>query len=235
MYLEHLRNWDIQFSWGSATLAYLYSQASMRTRESSSFCGFVWSFSVWMWERLSVGRPMLKNPDKPNPNPHEGLHDEDPYRRPTVAYHWDQVFWRPYEEDREYDLNQMCMRDSNIWRSRCPMICLYTVEFHFVDRVARQFGKRQGIPTKETRSVITNLHGFSRRNNQDISDWVAKHHHWIAMWNERVTLIDSENRPHNDSTYQNYLVWYGECYWLKLKAGWTREEWSELVSEDPSL
>ena len=46
---------------------------------------------MWMWERLPVGRPMLKNPDKPNPNPHEGLHDEDPYRRPTVAYHWDQV------------------------------------------------------------------------------------------------------------------------------------------------
>ena len=44
-----------------------------------------------MWERLPVGRPMLKNPDHPNPNPHEGLHHEDPYRRPTVAYHWDQV------------------------------------------------------------------------------------------------------------------------------------------------
>ncbi|KAE8819751.1 Alpha-L-arabinofuranosidase 1 [Hordeum vulgare] len=81
---------------------------------------------------------MLKNPDNPNPNPHEGLHHEDPYRRPTVAYHWDQVsvytgsshvrykcyvneldtltaeqvFWRPYEADREYDLNQMCMRDN---------------------------------------------------------------------------------------------------------------------------
>ncbi|KAE8772606.1 hypothetical protein D1007_55371 [Hordeum vulgare] len=211
-------------------------------------------------EAVVVGRPMLKNPDNPNPNPHEGLHDEDPYRRPTVAYHWDQVsvytgsshvrykcyvneldtltaeqvLWRPYEEDREYDLNQMCTRDSNIWRSRCPMICFYAVEFHFVDRVARQFGKRQGIPTEETRSVITSLHGFSRRNNQDISDWAVKHHHVIAMWNERETLIDKENRPHNDSAYQKYLVWYADCYRLKLKPGWTREEWSELVSEDPS-
>ncbi|KAE8815984.1 hypothetical protein D1007_06524 [Hordeum vulgare] len=173
MYLERLRKWDIQFSWGSEALAYLYrqlDQASMRTRESSSLCGFVWSLSVWMWERLSVVRPVLKNPDKPNPNPHQGIHDEDPYCHPTVAYHWDQVsvytgsshvrykcyvneldtltaeqvFWWPYEEDREYDLNQMCTCDSNIWRSRCPMICFYALEFHFVDRVARQFGKRQG-------------------------------------------------------------------------------------------
>ncbi|KAE8791871.1 Alpha-L-arabinofuranosidase 1 [Hordeum vulgare] len=158
-------------------------QTSMRTRESSSLCGFVWS--LIMWERLSVGRPMLKNPDNPNPNPHEGLHDEDPYSRPTVAYHWDQVsiytgnshvrykcymneldtltaeqvFRRSYEEDRGYDLNQMCTRDNNMWRSRCPMICFCAVEFHFVDRVARIFGKRQGIPTEETRSVITSLHG----------------------------------------------------------------------------
>ncbi|XP_044985354.1 serine/threonine-protein phosphatase 7 long form homolog [Hordeum vulgare subsp. vulgare] len=127
----------------------------------------------------------------------------------------------------------MCTRDSNIWRSRCPMICFYAVEFHFVDRVARQFGKRQGIPTEETRSAITSLHGFSRRNNQDTSDWAAKHHHRISMWNQRATLIDKENRPHNDSAYQNYLVWYAERYRLKLKPGWTREEWSELVSEDP--
>ncbi|KAE8817511.1 hypothetical protein D1007_04944 [Hordeum vulgare] len=47
-------------------------------------------------------------------------------------------------------------------------------------------------------------------------------------------LIDKENRPHNNSAYPNYLVWYVERYRLKLKPGWTREEWSELVSEDPS-
>ncbi|KAE8790706.1 Alpha-L-arabinofuranosidase 1 [Hordeum vulgare] len=160
-------------------------QASTRTRETSSLSGFVWSLSVWMWELLPVGRPVLRNPDNPNPYPYEGLHDVDPYRRPTVAYHWDRVsvytgsshvrykcyvneldtltaeqlvllllvFWRPYEKDREYDLNKMCTRDNNIWRFRSPMICFYAVEHHFVDRVARQFEKRQGIPIEENKSV----------------------------------------------------------------------------------
>ncbi|KAE8810800.1 hypothetical protein D1007_12414 [Hordeum vulgare] len=103
------------------------------------------------------------------------------------------------------------------------------VEFHFVDRVARQFGKRQGIPTEETRSVITSLHRYSRRNNRDMSDWAAKHQMWIAMWNQKETLIDMENRLHKDSAYQKYLVWYVERCRLKLKPGWTKEEWSELV------
>ncbi|KAE8781666.1 hypothetical protein D1007_45057 [Hordeum vulgare] len=202
MYLELLRDCDTQCSWGSAALAYLYRQLdhpSTRTNDTSSLCGFVWSLSMWMWERLPVGRPVFKNPDKPNPNPHEGLHDQDPYRRPTIAYCWDQVSWRPYENDRDFNSNEM-----------------YKV---FQLRRAR---------------TITRLHRFSRRNNQDISYCANKHNQWITMWNQRETLVELENRPHNDSTYHKYLVWYGQRYRLKLMPDWTQEEWSELVSEDPS-
>ncbi|KAE8815637.1 hypothetical protein D1007_07116 [Hordeum vulgare] len=84
--------------------------------------------------------------------------------------------------------------------------------------------------TKETSSLC----GYSRRNNHDISNWANKQHRWIVLWNQRDTLVDLENRPHNESAYQKYLVWYGQRYQLKLKPGWTREEWSELVPEDPS-
>ncbi|KAE8817726.1 Alpha-L-arabinofuranosidase 1 [Hordeum vulgare] len=142
MYLELPMDWDTQYSWGSAALAYLYrqDQASTRTKDTSSFCGFVWSLCVWTWERLPVGRPMLKDPDNPNPNPHEGLHDQDPYRRPTIAYCWDQV------------------------------------------------------------SVYT--------GSSDVR--------YKCYVNELDTLT-AEQR-----------------YQLKLKPGWTQEEWSELVSEHPS-
>ncbi|KAI5004123.1 hypothetical protein ZWY2020_031366 [Hordeum vulgare] len=114
------------------------------------------------------------------------------------------------------------------------MICFYALEWHFVDRVAWQFGKRQGIPI-ESKETITKLHPFSRRNNEDISYWANKHHRWIEMWNQRQTLLESENRTHNDLAYQKYLVWYEQRYRLKLKLGWTQEEWSELVSKDPSV
>ncbi|KAE8768626.1 hypothetical protein D1007_59879 [Hordeum vulgare] len=143
-----------------------------------------------------------------------------------------QVFSWPYENDRDFNLNEMCTHDNLLWWGRSPMIFFYAVEWHFVDHVARKFGKLQGIPIEESKETITNLH--SRRNNQDISDWATKHNNWIAMWNQREMFVELENRPHNDSAYQKYLVWYGQGYWLQLKPGWTQEEWSELVSEDPS-
>ncbi|XBI85516.1 hypothetical protein VPH35_093652 [Triticum aestivum] len=263
MFLELLNNWDTQYSWGSAALAYLYRQLDLACRrkgDTSSLSGFVWSLSVWMWERIPVGRPDFKNPLMANPRGnHDGLHDDDPYRRPTLAYYWEQVtvytgsshvrykcymneldtltaeqvYWLPYVEDRDFDLNEMCTRDSHLWRARCPMICFFAVEWHFVDRVARQFGRRQGIPIEESKEEILSLHRFDRRNNQDISDWANKHRAWIEIWNQRDTLVQSENRPHNQSAYQKYQVWYADRYRLKLKPGWTHEEWSELVSEDP--
>uniref|UniRef100_A0A8I6Y6K9 Aminotransferase-like plant mobile domain-containing protein n=1 Tax=Hordeum vulgare subsp. vulgare TaxID=112509 RepID=A0A8I6Y6K9_HORVV len=128
----------------------------------------------------------------------------------------------------------MCTCDNLLWRARCPMIFYYVVEWNFVDRVAMQFGKLQGIPIEESKETITKLHRFSRRNNQDISDWANKYNHWISMWNQREMFVESENRPHNDSAYQKYLVWYGQHYRFKLKPGWTQEEWDELVSEDTS-
>ena len=64
-----------------------------------------------------------------------------------------QEHWLPYMEDRDYDLNEMCTRDSHLWRARCPMICFFAVEWHFVDRVARQFGRRQGILIEESNTT----------------------------------------------------------------------------------
>ncbi|KAM3346344.1 hypothetical protein ACQJBY_020741 [Aegilops geniculata] len=145
----------------------------------------------------------------------------------------EQVHWLPYVEDRGFDLNEMCTRDNHLWRARCPMICFFAVEWHFVDRVARQLGRRQGIPIEESKEETLSLHRFDQRNNQDISDWANKHRAWIEIWNQRDTLVQSENRPHNQSAYQKYQVWYADRYRLKLKPGWTHEEWSELVSEDP--
>src|SRR3954465_11229558 len=66
--------------------------ACRRKGDTSSLSGFVWSLSVWMWERILVGRPDFKNPLLPNPRcNHDGLHDDDTYRRPTLAYYWEQV------------------------------------------------------------------------------------------------------------------------------------------------
>jgi hypothetical protein len=50
-------------------------------------CGFVWAISIWMWERLPVGRP-----EKLRRRPWDAYgEDDDSTRYPTVAYEWDVV------------------------------------------------------------------------------------------------------------------------------------------------
>ena len=58
-----------------------------RTGDKSNMGGFVWAFSIWMWERLPVGRP-----EKLPRRPWEDYGEEgNETRNPTIAYEWDVV------------------------------------------------------------------------------------------------------------------------------------------------
>ncbi|KAM3384814.1 hypothetical protein ACQJBY_009046 [Aegilops geniculata] len=83
MWLKALTVFDSKWSWGSATLAYLYihlDEASCRL--SGGIGGCLLALSVWSWERLPVGRPKTVK--------FEDWDDkDDPLRLPTWAYKWD--------------------------------------------------------------------------------------------------------------------------------------------------
>ncbi|KAE8807655.1 Alpha-L-arabinofuranosidase 1 [Hordeum vulgare] len=136
---------------------------------------------------------------------------------PTIAYHWDQVSvytgsshvqYKCYVNELDTLTAEQTVLQGNLGNDKV-----------FQLRRAR----------RKSRCCIGSVEGtimIHRRAN--------KHHNWIALWNQKEKLVESENRPHNDSSYQKYLVWYGQHYLLKLKPGWTKEEWSELVSKDRS-
>ncbi|TVU32501.1 hypothetical protein EJB05_24232, partial [Eragrostis curvula] len=95
MYLPCLMDWDAagQFSWGSAVLAFLYRQlcsACRRYKASSSLGGCVFLLQLWMWSRLPVGRPRVREPQPWTP---EGVLEQ----LPTAAYVWEHV-GAPYAE-----------------------------------------------------------------------------------------------------------------------------------------
>jgi hypothetical protein len=44
------------------------------------------------------------------------------------------------------DLNPKCLEEARFWRMRCPLICMWLVEYHQPHRVIRQFGMYQECP-----------------------------------------------------------------------------------------
>ncbi|XP_037474335.1 uncharacterized protein LOC119350772 [Triticum dicoccoides] len=83
MWLKALTVFDSKWSWGSATLAYLYRQLDEACcRLSGGIGGCLLALSIWSWERLPVGRSKtvkLEDWDE----------KDDPLRLPTWAYKWD--------------------------------------------------------------------------------------------------------------------------------------------------
>ncbi|KAF7065605.1 hypothetical protein CFC21_071694 [Triticum aestivum] len=166
MWLKAFNVFDSKWSWGSATLAYLYRQLDEACcRPSGGIGGCMLALSIWSWERLPVGRPKTVKYE-------DWDHKDDPLRLPTWAYKWDvlnettddpsvmhklykieletitaeQVEWEPYGRGEifgnpiEFRLNLMCTRDRDRWHMRCPLICNWAVELHLPHRVYRQFG-----------------------------------------------------------------------------------------------
>ena len=55
------------------------------------------------------------------------------------------VDWQPYDDLLE-QMPFVVHQDSDWWFARVPLMHFWIVEFHYPDRVMRQFGLRQAIP-----------------------------------------------------------------------------------------
>ena len=59
-----------------------------------------------------------------------------------------QLIWTPYAPPSVRELiPDYCLIAPDIWRASVPLICFHIVEWHHPDRVLRQFGMQQPIPT----------------------------------------------------------------------------------------
>ena len=122
----------------------------------------------WAWSRLPVGVPV------PNESPEWGVptsqdchafgkkwyenheYKNQPHGKPVgirlvrgqIQSMGDmQVNWTPYQELYSAGrLPQTVEDDSSLWLYRGPLVCFWIVEFHYPDRVLRQFGYPSLIP-----------------------------------------------------------------------------------------
>ncbi|KAI5008106.1 hypothetical protein ZWY2020_009154 [Hordeum vulgare] len=228
MFLDPLRDWDVKWSWGSASLAFLYRQA----------------LQVWMWERIPVGRNFSLAPEEPWKYPFDG--DEERY--PTIAHTWANVQWtsiaamgryKAYISEldmltyEQYPLSNMCLRDQHLWRVRCPMICFYVVEWHLPHRVSKQFGVQQRTPPDYVETSVK-LHKTNRQSNKTVINWEEHHITWVDMWNaQRQHQVENYETPDTDeAAYLRHLEWMRTEYRVIHKAAWTRSDCLDLLPSE---
>ncbi|XP_073362449.1 serine/threonine-protein phosphatase 7 long form homolog [Aegilops tauschii subsp. strangulata] len=237
MWLKALTVFDSKWSWGSATLAYLYRQLDEACcRHTGGIAGCLLALSIWSWECLPVGRPKTVK--------YEDWDDkDDALRLPTWAYKWDvlnettndpsvmyklykseldaitpeQVEWEPYGKGEsfgnpmEFRLNPMCTRDRDLWHMRCPLICNWAVELHLPHRVFCQFGLFQPHPP-EWEDTNKLLHALDRKKQRKIQDSAKHHSKYVVQFALSVKQARAgkraQLREHCPIAFNNYLTWF---------------------------
>ncbi|XP_044415217.1 serine/threonine-protein phosphatase 7 long form homolog [Triticum aestivum] len=129
----------------------------------------------------------------------------------------EQVTWQPYgPRDNfafipDFQLNPKCTEESHLWLMRCPLICLYAVEFHLPQRVMTQFGLFQDTPPKWKDTGVA-LHGLDKMKQKKIKNWESYHDKFIKKWNYVVRVANDNRQVHlqeyDEAAFDKYLRWF---------------------------
>ncbi|KAF3320111.1 Serine/threonine-protein [Carex littledalei] len=239
MFLSLLR--DIQrpskWNWGGAVLAHLYRglcHACLATNKQ--IAGPLLLLQQWSWSHIPVCRPVppaqhgLWTGDDPERRPGYGAiwappHTyEDTGRGRTVGIsyvrgqlqmlHEASITWYPYR--LFYDRGLLCqltLDQRHLSFYRGPCVCFWIVEYHYPDRVPRQFGLDAYVPDfpELGEQQTTQLH--STKHNKPKVDWMTRfweHYQRAASPGDHLwTPPPAPDAPTPAGPWRlRYLVWY---------------------------
>nr|XP_051220683.1 serine/threonine-protein phosphatase 7 long form homolog [Lolium perenne] len=136
----------------------------------------------------------------------------------------EQVDWEPYGTYYRIgagmaDLNPKCLEEARFWRMRCPLICMWLVEYHQPHRVMRQFGLYQECPP-QWQDTDHALHRLDRKQQRKITDWPVHHRGHVTAFQHCLEAVrnagDVEIVPHDLAAFNNYLQWFHESTRIEL-------------------
>ncbi|XP_074268634.1 serine/threonine-protein phosphatase 7 long form homolog [Silene latifolia] len=220
-----------EYSWGSATLAYLYRHLCTASRRGSiEIGGCLLLMQLWSWEHISIGRPTIMLPQiegEENPIGSQVVPGVDPLGcrwlrvdrsytdhllglvtfRHALDTMTDSMFtWEPYSREVLALLPDICTEDPYEWIVNAPLICFEAVEWHYAERVVRQFGWHPTLPNSCKTSK--KLHKIDRRGNA--TNYEELHRLSIDKWNNRKSRLTPRGLPYKGYLDYNdpYLEWY---------------------------
>ncbi|XP_074318174.1 serine/threonine-protein phosphatase 7 long form homolog [Silene latifolia] len=122
--------------------------------------------------------------------------------------------WEPYTREVFSLLPPICTEDPFEWIVNAPLICFEAVEWHFPNRVVRQFGWHPTVPPMCKTSK--KLHAIDRRGKA--TDYAEMHKLSIEKWNNRKARTTPRGVPYNGYLDYNddYLKWYRSITCLSL-------------------
>ncbi|KAK1696530.1 hypothetical protein QYE76_013227 [Lolium multiflorum] len=258
-WLKALTVLERRWSWGTAALAYLYRQLDEACRRTGSggIGGCLLLLSVWSWDRLSVGQPRILKA-RPWPHYRHNLDREPTWAYlwdnvsemtsdPKIMYrHYteeldtltaEQVDWEPYGTYYHIgagmaDLNPKCVEEARFWRMRCPLICMWLVEYHQPHRVMRQFGLYQECPP-QWQDTDHALHRLDRQRQRKITDWPVHHRGHVTAFQHCLEAVRNAGHveivPHDLAAFNNYLQWFHESTRIEL----IKHAYDDDILDDP--
>ncbi|XP_060212966.1 serine/threonine-protein phosphatase 7 long form homolog isoform X2 [Lycium barbarum] len=205
-------------AWGAAALSYLYTclcRASLR--KVKDVCGFISLLQVWAWERII---PMQPPPRALQPHTtlarkwtHRKAHENEarvvlPICRDVLDNLTDgQFVWQPYSDAIINGLPEWCRCGRDIWMAQVPLICGIYREWHMVDRVLRQFGRKQHIS-----GPFAEIDPFHYKCDKRYAITVEDQQNFAEMdflWeNRRQRVILAEYETQDPESLSEYFCWY---------------------------
>ncbi|XP_050242297.1 serine/threonine-protein phosphatase 7 long form homolog [Quercus robur] len=203
-----------EYSWGSATLAYLYKElCTAAIKKSMEIAGPVFILQLWAWEHLPYLTPIPINPTNLNGDDpygcrwdtkrtftHTPTHVLRSYRSNHDTHNNKQVVWTPYDNY----MHPWCLVERNIWTTTAPLLCFQIVEYYHPERVMQQFGLLQRCPRWPTDNLDKSVHCVKLTGKSTVN-WRRQHDQYYERWNMRAELLVGDD--HFDSSV-DYATWY---------------------------
>ncbi|KAK9998804.1 hypothetical protein SO802_018407 [Lithocarpus litseifolius] len=161
-FLHLLANFGIagKYSWGSATLAFLYKElCTAAIKKKHGGC------------RWDTRRTFTHTP----------THVLCAYCSNHDTHNNEQVVWTLYEDY----LLDWCLAKKHIWMTTAPLLCFQIVEYYHLERVVQQFGLLQRCPKCPTDNFDKSVHCVKMTGKSGVN-WSRKHAHYYRLWNERA-------------------------------------------------